>query len=246
MKIVLLLFLTACVSIIQAQEIQGIFNYGLGGQIDLSANQLMPIRNAGKKIEMQKRAYEKYNQKHPEEKRVFNEQVFTYRLRTTHEGFYAGFSRNAKTLGLVQSIGNIIKDLDTIKISQNNIYLGYMQRWGYGKWKIEPFLGIQTDVLRWGKDIDSSGVSKNMYKVYTIDDSNKNYYNYNLYSGIRFFPLNFNIKFGFDLNITKKIALNITYKYYLFNGIKNVKTPYFSGSYLSLGLRYSIINNLKR
>ena len=253
MKIILLLFLTACVSIIQAQEIQGIFNYGLGGQIDLSANQLMPIRNAGKKIEMQKRAYEKYNQKHPEEKRVFNEQVFTYRLRTTHSGLYAGYSRNKELLQLVSGGASELFErlLDTIKISRNNLYLGYMKRWGYGKRKIEPFLGIQTDVLRWGKDINYDKSNEaNDYWVYSLDlfekENVKLYYNYNLYSGLRLFPCNISLKYGFDLNISKKIALNATGLLQIFKGIKNVNSPYFSDFYLSLGLRYTIINNLKR
>ena len=254
MKILLLLFLTACVSIIQAQEIQGIFNYQIGGGINISANQLMPIRNARKKIEMQKRAYEKYNQKHPEEKRVFNEQAFTYRLRTTHSGLYAGYFRNTELLQLVscwQSISYHLYDvrpIDTIKISRNNLYLGYMKRWGYGKWKIEPFLGIQTDVLRWGKDINVSIIYfGETYKVTSIANSeNKTYYEYNLYSGMRLFPCNISLKYGFDLNISKKIALNATVLFQIFKGIKNVNSPYFTNNYISLGLRYSIINNLKR
>ena len=261
MKIILLLFLTACVSIIQAQEIQGIINYQLfSGGVNISVNQLMPIRNGNKKIEMQKRAYEKYNQKHPEEKRVFNEQLYTYGLRTTHSGLYAGYFRNTELLQLVSADIEVSGDntiiryenlLDTIKISRNNLYLGYMKRWGYGKWKIEPFLGIQTDVLRWGKDINYDKSKEfNDYWVYRLDQFEKEnvklYYYYNLYSGLRLFPCNISLKYGFDLNISKKIALNATGLLQIFKGIKNVNSPYFSGSYLSLGLRYSIINNLKR
>lgn len=253
MKIILLLFLTACVSIIQAQEIQGIINYQIGGGINISANQLMPIRNGNKKIEMQKRAYEKYNQKHPEEKRVFNEQAFTYRFRTTHSGLYAGYFRNTELLQLVSGGASELFErlLDTIKISRNNLYLGYMKRWGYGKRKIEPFLGIQTDVLRWGKDINYDKSNEaNDYWVYSLDlfekENVKLYYNYNLYSGLRLFPCNISLKYGFDLNISKKIALNATGLLQIFKGIKNVNSPYFSDFYLSLGLRYTIINNLKR
>jgi len=244
------------VSIIQAQEIQGIINYQLfSGGVNISVNQLMPIRNGNKKIEMQKRAYEKYNQKHPEEKRVFNEQAFTYRFRTTHSGLYAGYFRNTELLQLVscwQDFSYVLHDvrpIDTIKISRNNLYLGYMKRWGYGKWKIEPFLGIQTDVLRWGKDInvDSRISFYYTYKVTSIADSeNKPYYEYNLYSGMRLFPCNISLKYGFDLNISKKIALNATGLLQIFKGIKNVNSPYFTNNYISLGLRYTIINNLKR
>ena len=258
MKIILLLFLTACVSIIQAQEIQGIINYQLfSGGVNISVNQLMPIRNGNKKIEMQKRAYEKYNQKHPEEKRVFNEQLYTYGLRTTHSGLYAGYFRNTELLQLVSADIEVSGDntiiryenlLDTIKISRNNLYLGYMKRWGYGKWKIEPFLGIQTDVLRWGKDINVSIIYfGETYKVTSIANSeNKTYYEYNLYSGMRLFPCNISLKYGFDLNISKKIALNATVLFQIFKGIKNVNSPYFTNNYISLGLRYTIINNLKR
>lgn len=64
MKAIILIFVF-CVSVLQAQEIQGILNYQIGGGVNITANQLMPIRNTYKLIEKKKRSFETYNQKHP-------------------------------------------------------------------------------------------------------------------------------------------------------------------------------------
>jgi len=141
MKIILLLFLTACVSIIQAQEIQGIFNYRIGGGYNITINRLTNLNNIDKRIQKQKLRVEKFNLKHPKNKIEYNEQVQRNSIKTIQHGLYAGFFR----------IGR--KDDNY----QNSFYLGYMWRLGYGVHMLEPFFGIQNDVFSSLHYIDGSG-----------------------------------------------------------------------------------------
>ena len=78
----------------------------------------------------------------------------------------------------------------TEKFIFSDLYLGVIKRWLYGKNKIEPFIGVHTSLYNVGKLI--------------IDRNTQ----YQISKNTDIIPLRFNIRFGFDLNLTKKIALN--------------------------------------